>query len=128
MKMKWSTQVNESFEGDKKNADGSFSKQSRKASNREVGTNEFDMGERNTDPYKENIGEAVKSTTDRNEYGDTNLYRAESRDSAIWTRKKTAKEEPRKDIKQKKIQPKTRTESQMFLKCSRQLFHQKMII
>lgn len=79
MKMKWSTQVNESFEGDKKNADGSFSKQSRKASNREVGTNEFDMGERNTDPYKENIGEAVKSTTDRNEYGDTNLYRAENR-------------------------------------------------
>jgi len=27
---------------------------------REVGTNEFDMGERNTDPYKENIGDNIK--------------------------------------------------------------------
>lgn len=79
MELKWLTEISEEIEENKKNVGNSFSKESRKASNREVGTNEFDMGERNTDPYKENIGEAVKSTTERNEYGDTNLYRAENR-------------------------------------------------
>lgn len=79
MEMKWLAQMSEKVEENKKNTGSGFSNKSRKASNREVGTNEFDMGERNTDPYEENIGEAVKSTVEKNEYGDTNLYIAENR-------------------------------------------------